>query len=151
MADIVDAKTRSRMMAGIRGKNTKPEMQVRLGLHALGFRYRLHPKDIAGRPDLWLPGYRAAVFVHGCFWHGHDCSLFRLPGTRTEFWQGKIEANRRRDAVVAELLAEKGVRQLDIWECALRGPGRIGPEETLMRASRWLREADGRGEIRGTR
>jgi len=150
MADVVDAVTRSRMMSGIRGKNTKPEMQIRLGLHAVGFRYRLHPKEIPGKPDLWLPKYKAAIFVHGCFWHGHDCSLFRMPGTRQDFWQAKIDANRRRDAVVDNLLAERKIRRLEIWECAFRGPGRVGLEETLARAAEWLRGNEERGQIRGT-
>lgn len=150
MADVVDAATRSRMMSGIRGKNTQPELLVRTGLHALGFRYRLHPRDIPGKPDLWLPKHRAAVFVHGCFWHGHDCSLFNLPGTRQDFWQQKIDTNRARDAKVDGLLGERGLRRLEIWECAFRGPGRIGLDETLTRAAEWLRGEEGRGEIRGT-
>lgn len=150
MADVVDAAARSRMMSGIRGKNTKPELLVRTGLHALGFRYRLHPREIPGRPDLWLPKYKAAIFVHGCFWHGHDCSLFKLPGTRKEFWQQKIDTNRARDAKVDELFAERALRRLEIWECAFRGPGRIGLEETLARTAEWLRGNDERGEIRGT-
>lgn len=150
MADVVDAATRSRMMSGIRGKNTRPELQVRLGLHALGFRYRLHPGKIPGKPDLWFPKYRAAIFVHGCFWHGHECSLFKLPGTRQDFWQHKIDANRRRDSVVEELLAADAIRRLEIWECAFRGPGRIGLEQTLERAAEWLRSDEDRGQIRGT-
>ncbi len=151
MADVVDAATRSRMMSGIRAMHTKPELAIRQGLHALGFRYRLHPKEIPGTPDLWLPKYGAAIFVHGCFWHGHDCSLFRLPGTRLDFWQAKINSNRARDARVGGLLAERKIRRLEIWECALRGPGRIGLEETLARASTWLRLREVGGEIRGTR
>ena len=151
MADVVDAATRSRMMSGIRGKDTKPEMSVRLGLHALGFRYRLHPKDIPGKPDLWLPKYSAAIFVHGCFWHGHDCALFKMPGSRREFWESKINANRDRDARVDDLLAIRALRRLDIWEYALRGPGRIGIDTTLGKAASWLRSEEPRGEIRGTR
>lgn len=151
MADIVNAATRSRMMSGIKGKNTKPELVVRLGLHALGFRYRLHPKGIPGRPDLWLPKHNAAIFINGCFWHGHDCSLFKVPATRQDFWWAKIEANRARDARVNELLAKAGTRRLEIWECAFRGPGRIGLEETLARAAEWLRGGENRCAIRGTR
>lgn len=150
MADVVDSVTRSRMMSGIRGKNTKPEILVRKGLHAMGFRYRLHPKEIPGKPDLWLPKYNTSVFVHGCFWHGHDCSLFKFPRTRQDFWQQKIDTNRARDAKVDCLLAERKIRRLEIWECAFRGPGRIGLEETLTRAAEWLRGKEGHGEIRGT-
>ncbi len=101
MPDIVAPAVRSRMMAGIRGRNTKPEIFIRKALHARGFRYRLHPRAVPGVPDFTLPRWRAAVFVHGCFWHGHDCPLFRLPGTRPDFWLAKIERNRARDAEVA--------------------------------------------------
>lgn len=150
MTDVVDTATRSRMMSGIKSKNTKPELVMRRGLHALGFRYRLHAKEIPGKPDLWLPKYRAAIFIHGCFWHGHNCSLFKIPGTRQDFWKAKIDTNRARDARVNELLADTGLRQLEIWECALRGSGRIGLEETLARAAEWLRGEEIRCEIRGT-
>ncbi|WP_379073189.1 very short patch repair endonuclease [Mesorhizobium sp. UC74_2] len=136
-------------MAGIRGKNTKPELQIRFGLHALGFRYRLHPREIPGKPDLWLPKYKAAIYVHGCFWHGHDCSLFKLPRTRQDFWHAKIDTNRARDVRVAEMLAERDIRWLSIWECAFRGPGRIGLEETLAQTATWLRSEESWGEIRG--
>lgn len=149
MIDVVDAATRSRMMSGIRSKNTKPELAVRLGLHALGFRYRLHPKEILGKPDLWLPRYRAAIFIHGCFWHGHDCSLFRMPATRQDFWETKIDTNRARDKRITDSLMEAGVRQLEIWECSFRGPGQIGLEETLVRTAEWLRGEEIRREIRG--
>jgi DNA mismatch endonuclease (patch repair protein) len=149
MTDVVDPETRSRMMSGIRGTNTRPELAVRRGLHALGFRYRLHPKELAGKPDIWLPKYRAAIFIHGCFWHGHDCSLFRLPGTRQDFWRAKIDANRARDARVGTLLAEVDIRRLEIWECAFRGKGRIGLDETLTRTAEWLRGSATFGEIRG--
>lgn len=138
------------MMSGIRGKNTRPEIAVRKALHALGFRYRLHPKKVPGKPDFVLPSCNAAIFVHGCFWHGHNCSLFRLPSTRTEFWRTKIEANRERDSVVLVKLAQLGMRSLVIWECAFRGPGRIGLEETVSRAANWLRSDDAPREIRGT-
>ncbi len=151
MVDVVDAATRSRMMSGIKGKNTKPELAVRVGLHGLGFRYRLHANEIPGKPDLWLPKYRAAIFINGCFWHGHNCSLFKMPGTRQDFWKAKIDSNRNRDARVNRLLFESGIRRLDIWECAFRGPGRIGMEETLARTAIWLRGEEVRGEIRGTR
>lgn len=150
MTDVVDSATRSRMMSGIKSKNTKPELVIRKGLHALGFRYRLHPKEVPGKPDLWLPKYGAAIFIHGCFWHGHNCSLFKIPGTRQDFWKAKIDTNRIRDARVNELLADAGLRRLEIWECAFRGPGRIGLEETLALTAEWLRGEEIRCEIRGT-
>lgn len=149
MVDVVDEATRSRMMSGIRNRDTGPERLIRSSLHRLGFRFRLHPTNVPGRPDLVLPRYGAALFVHGCFWHGHDCGLFRLPGTRREFWQAKIKRNAERDAEVAQLLGEHGWRQLTIWECAFRGPDRIGMEETVHRTARWITSGRSRGEIRG--
>lgn len=129
MADIVDKETRSRMMSGIRGKDTKPEMVVRKLLHSRGFRFRLHRRDLPGRPDIVLPKYRTAILVHGCFWHGHEnCHLFRLPGSRTEFWEGKIAGNKVRDQKNLLLLKEAGWRILQIWECAIKGKGRLSPE-----------------------
>ena len=98
MTDIVDKATRSRMMSGIRGKDTRPEVLVRKALHALGFRYRLHNKSLPGKPDLSFPKYKAVIFIHGCFWHGHSCRYFKVPKTRTDFWQDKINSNRLRDA-----------------------------------------------------
>ncbi|MCO6051512.1 very short patch repair endonuclease [Mesorhizobium sp. RP14(2022)] len=135
-------------MSGIRAVNTKPELVIRSALHAMGFRFRLHAKELPGRPDLVFPKYRAAVFVHGCFWHGHDCSLFRLPGTRQEFWQQKIGRNQARDAEVRLRLSGMGWRQLAIWECAFRGPGQIGLQETVRRAADWIRSDSNLYEIR---
>lgn len=138
------------MMAGIRGKDTKPELAVRKALHALGFRYRIHATNVPGKPDLTLPKYRAAIFVHGCFWHGHDCSLFKVPGTRPDFWLHKIERNRERDRVVASELLAKHWRRLSIWECALRGKGNIGLPETIAQTVRWLNSDNPALEIRGS-
>lgn len=136
-------------MGRIRGKNTKPELLVRHALHRRGFRYRLHDRGLPGRPDLVLPKHRAAVFVHGCFWHGHDCPLFRLPGTRREFWEVKIAGNRTRDALVQSQLGETGWRVLTVWECAFRGPGRIGLDAVVDRCESWLCSDAGAEEIRG--
>ncbi|PWK55600.1 very short patch repair endonuclease [Roseicyclus mahoneyensis] len=138
MADVVDAATRSRMMAGIRGKDTQPEMILRRGLHARGFRFRLHDRRLPGSPDLVFPGRRAAVFVHGCFWHGHTCPLFRLPATRQEFWRAKIEGNAARDKAAEAALLADGWRVLTIWECALKGRERLPVETVLDRAAEWL-------------
>lgn len=124
-------------------------MAVRRGLHALGFRYRLHPKWLPGKPDLYLPKYRAAVFISGCFWHGHGCSLFKVPGSRRDFWLTKIEGNRARDVLVEQALISGGLRCLTIWECAIRGRGSIGLEATLTSAAAWLRGTGDRGDIRG--
>lgn len=108
-------------MSGIRGKDTRPEMLVRSGLHRLGFRFRLYARDLPGRPDLVLRKYSAAVFVHGCYWHRHEgCRYATMPATRPEFWQEKFEANVRRDRRHQKMLREAGWRVFVIWECALR-------------------------------
>lgn len=120
MADVVPPEVRSRMMSGIRGKDTKPEWVVRRALHARGFRYRLHVRDLPGRPDIVLPRYRAVVFVHGCFWHGHDCPLFRWPKTRPGFWRAKIGRNQSNDQKHLIALRDAGWRVAIVWECALR-------------------------------
>ncbi|WP_122429750.1 very short patch repair endonuclease [Pseudomonas viridiflava] len=120
MTDVVDASTRSRMMSGIQGKNTSPELLIRKALHAKGFRFRIHAKHLPGKPDLVLPKYNAAIFVHGCFWHGHDCRFFKVPQTRPEFWIEKIGKNQARDLVQISALQALGWRVLVIWECAIR-------------------------------
>lgn len=120
MTDVVDVATRSRMMAGIQGKNTKPELLIRKALHARGFRFRLHVKDLPGKPDLVLPKYRALVFIHGCFWHGHACRYFKVPQTRSEFWLEKIGKNKTRDSLQEGALKAMGWRVLIVWECAVR-------------------------------
>jgi DNA mismatch endonuclease (patch repair protein) len=139
------------MMSGIRGRNTQPEKLIRSGLHRLGFRFRLHAVNPSGRADFVLPKYHAAVYVHGCFWHGHDCHLFRLPGTRRAFWRDKIRANRNRDARVRKLLQAEGWRQLVIWECAFKGRGPSVQARTVERAAAWLRSSRRFAEIRGPR
>lgn len=146
--DIVDRLTRSRMMAGIRGANTKPERDLRHRLHRDGFRYRLHTR-LPGKPDLVFPRYKALIFIHGCFWHGHDCHLFRLPATRTEFWRQKIFGNRHRDKRQLLELADLGWRCLTVWECAFRGRTQLGLDETVKRAERWIVSGRHGREIRG--
>ena len=121
MAKMISPETRSRMMSGIRGRNTQPEMTVRSFLHRSGFRFRLHRRGLPGKPDIVLPRWDAVVFVHGCFWHGHGgCRYFKLPKTREAFWAGKIESNVRRDAATIQRLLEAGWRVAIVWECALR-------------------------------
>ncbi len=137
------------MMAGIGGKNTKPELRVRSALHQLGFRYSLHANDLPGKPDLKLTKYTAVIFVNGCFWHGHDCYLFRPPKTRTEFWLHKIEGNRNRDKKTRIALADSGWRVLDIWECAIKGRASLETSIWAGMIAEWLMGDSDRLEIRG--
>ena len=119
--DVVSRATRSRMMAGIGPRHTKPERVVRHALTRAGFRYRLHRKDLPGAPDVVLPGRRLAIFVHGCFWHRHaGCRLAKLPSTNREFWATKLERNAERDRRAVEALLSNGWRVLTVWECATR-------------------------------
>lgn len=137
MADIVDPSTRSRMMSGIRGRDTQPELSLRRALHALGFRYKINDRRLPGKPDIVLPRYRAAIFVHGCFWHRHSgCRYATTPTTRAEFWRSKFEANVQRDARNLQALLDADWRVAIIWECAL-GPKRI--VRTAERASKWIK------------
>ncbi len=126
------------MMAGIGPKDTKPELLIRRGLHARGFRYRLHAGKLPGRPDLVFPGRKAAVFVNGCFWHGHDCALFRWPSTRPDFWRDKIGRNITRDRRNREALLQAGWRVLEIWECSLKGPQRQPVEDVISACASFL-------------
>lgn len=137
MTDIVDPKTRSRMMAGIRGKDTKPELLLRRALHARGLRYRLHSKPIIGKPDLVLPKFKVVVLVHGCFWHRHfGCRYPTTPSTRPDFWQAKFAANVARDTAVRATLLDAGWRVATIWGCALRKPPQV--EATANLLAEWL-------------
>jgi DNA mismatch endonuclease (patch repair protein) len=138
------------MMSGIRSKNTKPELAIRHALHKLGFRYRLHSARVPGRPDIVLPAHKAAIFVHGCFWHGHDCSFYRTPDTRRDFWLAKINGNRERDRRIAALCTDGDWRRLVIWECAVRGRPPEAIEEVANRAAQWIRSRRRTAEIRGT-
>ncbi len=138
MPDIVSPETRSRMMAGIRGKDTKPELFIRKALHARGFRYRLHDRRLPGKPDLSFPKYRAVILVNGCFWHGHDCHLFKWPSTRQEFWRSKITRNRQKDKETWQALRERGWRVAVIYECALKGRTRLDPDRVIDTTEKWL-------------
>jgi DNA mismatch endonuclease (patch repair protein) len=149
LADVVDPATRSRMMSGIRGKNTRPEMMIRKALHARGFRYRVHCKDLPGNPDLCLPKYRAVIFVHGCFWHGHGCHLFKWPKTRPEFWRVKIGRNCEVHQAAEDRLIGQGWRVAVIWECALKGRDRLSLEEVVVTCADWLNSDRPRLEIKG--
>ena len=149
MVDNVDRLTRSRMMASVRGKDTKPEVLLRKALHARGFRYRTHVTNLTGKPDIVLKRYQAVILVHGCFWHGHDCRLFRLPATRRKFWKEKIRRNRERDSKVLQALSEDGWRCLTVWECAIRGPEKRNFSELIDEVACWLTAGGKTNEICG--
>ncbi|MFI4852589.1 MAG: very short patch repair endonuclease [Gimesia chilikensis] len=150
MADIVDQKTRSKMMSGIRGKNTKPEIVIRKALFSKGFRYKLHDKKLPGKPDIVLPKYNSVIQINGCFWHGHNCYLFKLPASNTEFWEAKIGRNCQIDKKTIAELKQMGWRVLTIWECAIRGRNKIGLDKVIDLTSDWIRK-EGRSvhNIRG--
>lgn len=151
MADIVSPQTRSRMMSGIRGKNTKPEMLIRKALFARGFRYRIHDKNLPGNPDVVLPKYKAVILIQGCFWHQHDCHLFKWPKSREEFWQEKIASNKARDEKVIRDLIASGWRILILWECALKGKTRRPLEELSDMVVDWICSDSPYLEVEGTR
>lgn len=139
MVDVVPPEKRRQMMAGIRNKDTKPEFVIRRGLFKRGFRFRLHDKKLPGRPDLVFPRYRAAVFVNGCFWHCHNCRLFKWPSSNIDFWRSKIESNVERDQKHYQRLTEAGWRILIVWECALKGKKSHAIDEVLDCVSGWLK------------
>lgn len=138
MTDVVDAATRSRMMASIKSKNTKPEIAVRKGLHRTGLRFRLDGSALPGRPDLILAKHRVVIFVHGCFWHAHSCDAFHLPTNNAIFWKQKLEANVIRDRKrVAELHALNW-RVLVIWECAIKINIKKKMPDLFLLANDWI-------------
>ncbi|MCU1305277.1 MAG: mismatch-specific endonuclease [Candidatus Sulfotelmatobacter sp.] len=138
MTDVLSAGQRSYCMSRIRGKDTKPEHVIRRGLFAMGFRYRLHERSLPGCPDLVFPRYKAAIFVNGCFWHGHECDLFRWPNTNGQFWRKKILGNKRNDKRNLENLGSAGWRTLLVWECAIRGRQKLSQTRLLARVAKWL-------------
>lgn len=132
-------------MQSVRQKNTGPELAVRHALHALGYRFRLHPKDLPGRPDVVFPGRKKAIFVHGCFWHGHGCQKGRLPGSRLAYWGPKIAANKERDERTVNELERSGWHCFVVWQCETReiektvdkivdflGPARMGKANAVQ-------------------
>ena len=129
MADVHSKAVRSYNMSRIRGKDTKPEILVRKYLFSMGFRYILHDKRLPGKPDIVLPKYKVAIFVHGCFWHGHDnCKYFVVPKSRTEWWLNKIERNKSNDTNSELKIVQLGWRVINVWECELKG---VRLKETL--------------------
>jgi DNA mismatch endonuclease, patch repair protein len=126
MADTRTKEQRSRIMKSVGARDTGPELTVRRLLHRLGYRYRLHRRDLPGRPDIVFPGRRKAIFIHGCFWHGHDCSKGQLPKSRTEYWTAKIKANQDRDASAVARLEGACWQTLPVWQCELKRLDAVG-------------------------
>lgn len=146
MVDVVSLADRSRMMAGIQGKNTRPELIVRRTLFASGYRFRLHRRDLPGAPDIVMPGRKIAIFVHGCFWHMHQgCRFSKMPATRPEFWKAKLEANVERDRGAVEKLQTLGWRVLCVWECATRQADTAAGLQAAMSA--WIEGDELLGQI----
>ncbi len=140
MADVVSPAKRSQMMSGIRGKNTRPEIILRKGVHSRGLRFRLHRHDLPGKPDLVFPRFNVVCFVHGCFWHRHKgCRLCATPSTRTEFWESKFQSNISRDARNIELLLQSNWRVAIVWECQLR---KDCMNKTLDQLASWIRDTN---------
>lgn len=135
-------------MSAIRARDTKPEMLIRSGLHRMGYRFRLHEKRLPGKPDLVFPSRNAAIEVRGCFWHGHDCHLFRWPATRGEFWREKIAANIARDVRNRVALLEADWRLAEVWECRLRGREKLPVQAVLDRLAGFL-DGEGRRSVIG--
>lgn len=137
--DVHSKNQRSFNMAAIKSANTKPELAIRKALFGRGFRYRLHKKDLPGKPDIVFPKLRAVIFVNGCFWHYHNCSLFKIPDTRHIWWQEKLQLNKKRDEKNVEMLLNSGWRVMIVWECALRGNNKILFNQLIEKISNWLK------------
>ena len=138
MTDIVDQRTRSKMMSKVRNKNTSIELVVRKALFARGFRYKINDRTLPGTPDIVLPKYKAVIFVHGCFWHGHGCPKGQLSKTNIEYWSLKIAKNKERDKKNINKLIAQGWRIVIVWECSLKGKNSLGVIEVANILQRWL-------------
>jgi DNA mismatch endonuclease (patch repair protein) len=137
--DVLTLEQRRLNMSRIRSRDTAPEMLIRRGLHAAGFRFRLHQRQLPGRPDIVLPRYRTVIFVNGCFWHSHGCHISRLPDTRREYWQPKLDRTMQRDSDAAGALKLAGWKAVVVWECALRGRVRLAEGAALAQISAFIR------------
>jgi|TARA_R100001369_G_scaffold80710_1_gene111258 DNA mismatch endonuclease (patch repair protein) len=138
VADVFDIKTRSKNMSRIRAKDTKPELIIRRLVHKRGFRYRIHRKDLPGKPDIVLPKHNLVIFVNGCFWHGHKCHLFHWPKSKSDFWEEKIRINIQRDLKNIKILRNMGWRVMIIWECSIKGKYRQEIDLLTHRISSWI-------------
>lgn len=152
MADIVDQATRSRMMSGISSKNTKAEVEIRKKLFSLGYRYRIHDSKLPGKPDIIMARFKAVIFIHGCFWHAHNCVLFKLPSTRRAFWKNKLKRNSQKDTENNKELKKMGWRIMTVWECSFRGAGKKREEQIDIIANKivnWVHSSKRQIEIKG--
>ncbi len=138
-------------MSSIRGTNTSPELAIRKALHARGLRYRVNVRALPGTPDIVFRRLNAVIFINGCFWHSHDCSLFRKPATRQAFWEEKLRRNHERDLRVRDALCEDGWRCLTVWECSIRGPDRLKFEDLIEDIEHWLGGNQEETEFRGNK
>jgi DNA mismatch endonuclease (patch repair protein) len=138
VADVFDKETRSKNMSRIRAKDTKPELLIRRALHKRGYRYRLHRADLPGKPDIVLPKFKAVIEIRGCFWHGHNCHLFKWPKSRSEFWEKKINQNIVRDKANTKKLEDLGWRVLTVWECSIKGKTHLGGRQLLDMIVDWI-------------
>ena len=136
-------------MSRVGSKDTKPELLIRRSLHGLGFRYRLHVKELPGKPDLVFPRFKSVIQINGCFWHGHACPLCRMPSSNAEYWRKKVGRNRERDTSNRKLLVKQGWRVLTIWECALRGKEKLALNHVLELTTGWLLSTQSVCEIKG--
>jgi len=140
MADKFDKKTRSRVMASVKNKNTKPEVNIRKALFAKGLRYKIHNKKLPGCPDLVFPKYKAVIFIHGCFWHNHDCKLGKLPSSNVAFWKEKLEKNAERDKRDIIKLKAMGWKVRTIWICQLKHKIKLNSNENLLEIINWIQK-----------
>jgi DNA mismatch endonuclease (patch repair protein) len=137
--DVLTPEQRRYCMSKIKGKNTKPELTIRKELFKKGFRYKIHDSTLPGRPDMVFPMYNSIVFVHGCFWHGHGCHLFKWPATRAEFWRRKIIRNQEIDRKTKRKLQGDGWYILIIWECAIKGKQKRNIDDVIHKLCDWLK------------
>jgi DNA mismatch endonuclease, patch repair protein len=141
--DVLTPAQRQLNMSRIRSRDTQPELLIRRGLHAHGFRFRLHKRQLPGRPDLVLARYRTVVFVNGCFWHSHGCHISRMPETRREYWQPKLDRTMQRDRDAIRALQSAGWRIVLVWECALRGRTRLAAGDAVTQVADFIRAGTG--------
>jgi DNA mismatch endonuclease, patch repair protein len=147
MTDVLTWEQRHRCMSSVRSKDTGPEMLLRSVLHRAGLRYRLHDGTLPGSPDLAFPRFRAAVFVHGCYWHSHGCYKSTVPKSRRAFWEAKFSANRERDERNIRSLRERGWRIMIVWECALKGKTSWSAVVVANTVKEWLQSSEDVGGI----